>query len=356
MRFFDSKEEVLDIQLTQHGRALMARGKCKPVYYAFFDDNVLYDIGYGTGGTRPSNNQRANSEPRIQEETPLLRTQYSFTGRDEYLYDELTEDVFSTDPDRVRVNIYESMNVLPMSLGTTSLDSTKTPAIKVQMLQGEIKDLEYNMTGAARTTGLTAGATSSPSQQLLKIPQVAADIEFSITVYDPDNPQLKFEIDNALVPPTIYPDGVAVGIGPEQLLMVIEEDNAPFDYRNFDIEVFEVNSDNVGPFGEETMTPLSFRKKLEMVENNILIDEKEAEIKAGRLNGQLPELDPSYVEYYFDVFVDEEIDDNLICKSINSIKSKNLFIDVDIDCPDITTPVTNPIYASDAEDEDCPDY
>jgi hypothetical protein len=59
-----------------------------------------------------------------------------------------TAEAFSTDPDRERINIYESLNVMPMSLGTTSLDSTKTPAIKIQMLQGEIKNLEYNMTGA----------------------------------------------------------------------------------------------------------------------------------------------------------------------------------------------------------------
>ena len=130
MRFFDSKEEVLDIQLTQHGRHLLAKGLCKPVYYAFFDDNILYDDTHG-GGSGDKN----SSEPRIQEETPLLRTQYAFTGRDENLYDDLTDDPFSIDPDRERINMYESMNVMPMSLGTTSLDSTKTPAIKIQMLQ-----------------------------------------------------------------------------------------------------------------------------------------------------------------------------------------------------------------------------
>ena len=351
MRFFDSKEEVLDIQLTQHGRHLLAKGLCKPVYYAFFDDNVLYDDTHG-GGSGDKN----SAEPRIQEETPLLRTQYAFTGRDENLYDDLTDDPFSVDPDRERINMYESLNVMPMTLGTTSLDSTKTPAIKVQMLQGEIKNLEYNMTGAARTTGLTAGATSSPSQQLLKIPQIDADIEFSITAYNPASPELKFEIDEELAPQTVYSDGASIAVGPELILLALEEDNAPFDYRNFDIEVFEVDANDLGPFGEETLTPLSFMKKLEMVEDNILIDKKEAEIKAGRINGVQPALDPSYVEYYFDIFVDEEIDENLVCKSISTMKSKNLFIDVDINCPDLVTPITNPIYASDADDEDCPDY
>ena len=46
MRFFDKKEEVLDIELTQYGKHLLSRGKFKPTYYAFFDNNVLYDPEY----------------------------------------------------------------------------------------------------------------------------------------------------------------------------------------------------------------------------------------------------------------------------------------------------------------------
>ena len=43
MEFFNKKEDVIDLQLTQYGRHLMSKGKFKPVYYSFYDDNVLYN-------------------------------------------------------------------------------------------------------------------------------------------------------------------------------------------------------------------------------------------------------------------------------------------------------------------------
>ena len=43
MEFFNKKEEVIDFKLTQYGRFLLSKGKLKPTYYSFFDDNILYD-------------------------------------------------------------------------------------------------------------------------------------------------------------------------------------------------------------------------------------------------------------------------------------------------------------------------
>ncbi len=63
MTFFNPKEEVLDIQLTQYGRHLLSKGKMKPVYYAFFDEGVIYDSTHG--GFEESKN---DAEARIQEE------------------------------------------------------------------------------------------------------------------------------------------------------------------------------------------------------------------------------------------------------------------------------------------------
>jgi len=44
MSFFDKKEEVIDIQLTQYGKALLASGKFRPYSYEFYDDDVIYNI------------------------------------------------------------------------------------------------------------------------------------------------------------------------------------------------------------------------------------------------------------------------------------------------------------------------
>jgi len=43
MSFFDSKEEVINVEFTQYGRYLLSKGKFNPRFYAFYDDDVIYD-------------------------------------------------------------------------------------------------------------------------------------------------------------------------------------------------------------------------------------------------------------------------------------------------------------------------
>ena len=47
MDFFDKKEDVLDFQLTEYGKYLLQNGVLEPAYYAFFDDDILYDSEAG---------------------------------------------------------------------------------------------------------------------------------------------------------------------------------------------------------------------------------------------------------------------------------------------------------------------
>ena len=345
MRFFNSKEEVLDVQLTQYGRHLLSQGRWKPTYYAFFDDGVIYDYARAGVTTEAKN----DIEARIQDETPYFRTQTNFSGRDEFFFDGVN-DV----EDRVRLGVYEKLTVLPMTLGTTTLDSEKTPAYKIRFIEGEIQNLEYNITGAVRTTNVGAGVTNSTSQQLLEIPQLDLNVEFQISA-ERRGTEPKFEFDPALTPDTIYADDAQVYVGPDQLIFVIEEENATFDYENFDIEVFEIQ-EGVGNIGEPILEPLSFVKPVQNVVDNQMIDQREAEILAGRLDGRPPELDPTYVEYFFNVNTDTEIDENVICRSISNLKSKDLFNDLDINCPDIRNVSQVDIYGTDALSDDCPDY
>lgn len=44
MSFLDPKERVMEIILTQHGRKKLAQGKFKPVYFAFSDDEIDYQV------------------------------------------------------------------------------------------------------------------------------------------------------------------------------------------------------------------------------------------------------------------------------------------------------------------------
>ena len=47
MTFFNRKEDVIDIKLTQFGKHLLSKGVLRPVYYTFFDDDILYDGRFG---------------------------------------------------------------------------------------------------------------------------------------------------------------------------------------------------------------------------------------------------------------------------------------------------------------------
>ena len=46
MKFLNKKEQVFDIQLTPYGKHKLSAGNFTPMYYAFFDDNILYDAQY----------------------------------------------------------------------------------------------------------------------------------------------------------------------------------------------------------------------------------------------------------------------------------------------------------------------
>ena len=47
MAFLDSKEDLLVIILTEHGRELLSKDGLKIKYYTFFDDEVDYEMGAG---------------------------------------------------------------------------------------------------------------------------------------------------------------------------------------------------------------------------------------------------------------------------------------------------------------------
>ena len=74
--FLDKKEQVYDLKLTSYGRYLLSVGTFKPVYYAFFDDNVIYDIAYAGDGTlavaTATYTQVSGTKSEVQQKTVVL--------------------------------------------------------------------------------------------------------------------------------------------------------------------------------------------------------------------------------------------------------------------------------------------
>ena len=46
MSYYDKKQEVIDIQLTQYGKIALSQGRFRPHSYGFFDDDIIYDVSY----------------------------------------------------------------------------------------------------------------------------------------------------------------------------------------------------------------------------------------------------------------------------------------------------------------------
>jgi hypothetical protein len=65
MEFFNKKEEVIEVVLTQKGKELFASGSFNPVYYSFCDEDITYDNNSGE--------EQNSIVPRIKE-TPTLKS------------------------------------------------------------------------------------------------------------------------------------------------------------------------------------------------------------------------------------------------------------------------------------------
>ena len=173
--FFDKKQDVIDIELTKYGEYLLSLGKFKPVYYSFFDNNVLYDTRYaGFSGSQNS------FEGRIQEDTPSMRTQHSFEGRGDQVlaYNEAMADVFHLREDqkiRFPSTVDKHFTALYNPLGHSDISSTKTPAWNMRFYHNEMQNWETMYTG---------------SRGLQKIPQIDAAITYKTRVRTTQNPPL----------------------------------------------------------------------------------------------------------------------------------------------------------------------
>lgn len=304
MAFLDEKEDVIKIELTSYGKKLLSRGKLKPVYYSFHDEAIMYDAAYA--GIIEHHN---SSSTRIKG-SPQMTPQASFFGVSEKI--------------RQRDWVQPSNErdfILPFKLGDSSLSSDKYPAWKFKALHGEI-------TGAV--------AYSTGSHQQLRVPQLTTIIEYETSVgytFPDKNEESETEeltpipIDD--VQDRIYEDGSFIDVKEDYLLFEIEEKNAPFTNENFEIEVFKVEikpDPNIAGSVREELIPLKFIKREAAIQNELLMDLKEEPLA--------PDLDPTYVEYFLDIFIDSEIDKSVLCKNKATDKKKNIFADNKFGCED----------------------
>jgi len=312
MTFFNKKEDVLKIELTPHGRKLLSQGKLMPKYYSFLDDDVLYDVTQG-GGTE-NNSQTKN---RILSETPYMKPQTNYKGVESSLSNE--------------DNKAEQVTYLQQKIGTNNTAEVRAAGWNATALLGEIN-----------TTSLTLTGSTTATQP---IPQLEMILEYTMSVGN----QNKLEISNngllfnRELPVLIKPDGSFVDIIEEQILLNVFERNGFFHKDSYEIEVYLYEADEV-----EIDRKLKFYQQDRQIQNNMLVEQPD-------LSADVPEdLTKDYVEYYMDISVDREIPEEDICKGLRRLKAKDIFLDLEVDCPDREDIDVN-IYGSRVRPEDLED-
>ena len=371
--FFNRKEEVIDLKLTRYGRTLLSLGKLKPEYYSFYDSDLIYDNQYGgqppvTGSLHSLEEQnsianRIKETPRIKIQTAysaveteitelnehirggtlklgygsLIFEEEKYTLEDKYLY-----DLFSP---KLQSNAEKTM-FSAMPLGKSEIGGRFKPAWDVRCLKTPISSSNSFFTGS--------------SQNFVQIPQL--ELEHTIKTFTHEGGEI-FEagdfpdiVDNVafpLLPDTedeenertigeasqegildydpkfgklasaVYGDGTYLTQNQEFVFLDIIERNVDFTRENFDIEVFRIEEN---PDGTETNIPLSFF-------NETMLDLTSNE---DEINEAYAQLDNSYVEYYFEIDVDREIGEDILCDVDLRNKKRNFFVDYQLDytCPD----------------------
>ena len=66
MEFFNSKEDVLEIKLTQYGKFIYSKGKFKPTYYSFIKKEEHPDISFRRVGVYAGKIDTETADKSIQ--------------------------------------------------------------------------------------------------------------------------------------------------------------------------------------------------------------------------------------------------------------------------------------------------
>jgi len=329
-KFINKKEQVFDLQLTPYAKYLMSIGKFKPVYYAFFDDNVLYDKNYATASATET---QSDVDRRIKEETQYLETLVLFKDLETTKARNLDSEVdFILKPKTNRIRYPDSdLFKIENAIGDGYYDgpSQTAPSWKIAALNSKI----------------TSSATYDTNTES-DIPQISIESTY-----------VKRVVNNSFVPDpqnvrqvsarTLgFIDQKAIELVSNDPVIYAEEVNTRTLMQNFDIEVFEIKTPSSRGVHAE-LKRLSFRKEKSNVENGFLIANSP-------IQGDTSQLTTGDVEYYFDVLLDENVNETLACKGLDLFNKDSYYIDIDFDCfGDEQESIYYDIYGSTMEPEIC---
>lgn len=264
VKFFDQKQEVIQIELTPYGREQYANGKFSPQYYTFHDTGILYD---GICGSKTETQNEIVT--RIKNTTPRLRPQTRFTsslGQVVTLKSLNSKNQFK--------ETFPYVATYNRVLGDSSVWSDYMPSWDITVDKGS-------------TTQIDEGVEYLAGRTIPRV-TVSCSIEYDYTTTESS---------------TLY-----TLVKSDKIILDMQELNTQFKLNgNFDIEIFKVEPDqslrSLGFINPETQNSQALSNQTYPSQMAETIAGTNADILAG-----FPKLDNTYVEYYLDVMLDQEID------------------------------------------------
>jgi hypothetical protein len=338
MTFFDKKEEVIDIQLTQHGKHLLSIGKFKPAYYEFFDDDIIYDSKYSS----VEESQR-DIQTRIKEAV-RPHVQYNFVGSEEEIkklknHNRSNQGSFSD----VYVPYNLKHRIMSYPLAHSEVGSNRKPSWNIKLLKGEFSSAINYITGTYCNSKYPRITMKDVEFKHLPSRKMPVESQLKTSNFDgfeerPPQPALDF---NDLS--TRFRDETFILVKEDYILLDIQELNVPFQKENFELELYEVGQD---ADGQEELKQLYFLKEERQVVNNLLTDENTTLL--------LPKDQSSLVNNFFNFSVDREIRADIMCSLLSKEEIQRLRItnQIDLRCSDSYADLGNSRIITDVSPND----
>jgi len=367
-KFIDKKERVYDLKLTSYGHYLFSVGQFNPVYYAFYDSNVIYDGAY-VGITE----SQSEIQQRIKHETQYLEGLVLFEeiedqGKLRVKTDGEWDSDGTGDPETYDSDgKYFSVDVTPTMIQPRKDTFRYTDAIGDSFLDGE-----QQMAPAWKIVSLDgkiAGSTAQDTKNDVHIPQINITLNYKkqIENYDPTRIYTEEDLRNSIAETDIFADDKIIRFVSDDLMLYIEEQNTDMLSENCDVEVFEVDLDAFTVSGsagdaddrfKDVLHRRYFAQDLERIQGGLMTDAAQGyndPIESDNRNIDF-EYTTSSVGYYFDIYRDHQIDAAEACKASAIFNKQSYYIDLDFDCE--TTAKKNArfidIYGPVTEPEICP--
>jgi len=174
--------------------------------------------------------------------------------------------------------------------------------------------------------GLISSSTAENTRNNEKIPQINIDLTYTLNV-ESDTFEFNPEDLRDIIDKTpSFMDNYVVSLKSDDLMLYVEEINTDILTENFEIEVFKVLTGS-GPDVYDTLERKYFRKASNQIINGFMRTEKPENLFVTS-----DTLTNESVEYYFDILIDEQVEQDIACKGAEDFNRSSYYVDIDFDC------------------------